>query len=182
MQKIPTGPRSATDLVRRVLAGFSIEGVTEVHSRRSPNGLQTIVFLDSAADGDTVLTYLTGAFGDIKVAGHLGSNFISLAFRSMNITAAEELAYEVKRADDNAARYYHAASTGDLHRWLSPTYSDVTWVDAWTKGRRISQMQRELAVRHAELCTDIRHDVFEDERGEDVASHVAEHLRKLRGL
>lgn len=97
------------------------------------------------------------------------------------LAQAEAEAHRANDADDNAARTYRTVTRRDLHMWLSPTYQHATTVDTWTKARRLRQMQERLAVLDAELCTMIAHDVFEDENGEDVAGHVAEHLRLLRG-
>ena len=83
-------------------------------------------------------------------------------------------------ADDNATRFYRTVTRRTLLTWLSPDYQHATVVDAWTKARRLRQIQERLAVLDAELCTMVAHDVFEDDKGEDVAGHVAEHLRLLR--
>jgi hypothetical protein len=97
----------------------------------------------------------------------------------------EDEAYALDTLDANAARYYHAARTVDLRRWLGSweEYADAhPEIGAWEKGRRVRQMQAELAVRDAELCRRDDHDHFGfgTEQGEDAAGHVAAHLAELR--
>jgi hypothetical protein len=86
-----------------------------------------------------------------------------------------EAAHSMDRADRNAQRYYRAARTVDLRRWLSPTYENASPVDPWTKARRTRLMRAELASRDAELCRS--HDHYDRFGGanENVASHVAAH-------
>jgi hypothetical protein len=94
----------------------------------------------------------------------------------------EAEAHRINDEDDNAARYYHyTATTRDLAAWLTPPVSNAAGLaDEWTRGRRIRQMQAELAGRLAELCMRPEHfDAFGDPPNEDADGHVAAHLAML---
>lgn len=178
MMNLPTSPRTATTLVKSVLKGM--DGIGEVHSRYSPKGVQTIVYLTASANFDAALIFLRGAFADVVVRGS-ETGFISISFRPWSIEQDEIEAHSIDHADRNARRCYRAARDVDLRRWLSPTYENASPVDPWTKARRTRQMQTELASRDAELCR--RDDHFDrfgfGETNEDVAGHVAAHLAEL---
>lgn len=100
-----------------------------------------------------------------------------------NLVNAEILAYSMDRADRNAQRYYRAARTVDLRRWLlRPAEMLPVSLDLWTIERRTRLMQAELASREAELCRrDDHYDRF-GELNENIAAHVAEHQRECELL
>lgn len=78
MQDVPRSARAATAMVRQVLTG--VDGIREVHTDWCTNTLHTVAHLTGAADGDAVLAFLTGAFQDMKVTGHLDARFVSVGF------------------------------------------------------------------------------------------------------
>lgn len=85
MPNLPTTPRSATNMVRKVLHG--VDGISAVRTTWQTDALGTIVFLTPDVDGKAVLAYLAAAFVDVKVSGHLGYDFIGIAFPLPNSTA-----------------------------------------------------------------------------------------------
>jgi hypothetical protein len=85
-------------------------------------------------------------------------------------------------ADENAQRCYRVATVGDLYSWLSPV-PNGQFADTWLVRRRVDLMRRELAKRQAERCMSTDHfGRFGDDAAQDVAGHVAKHLRLLRGV
>lgn len=96
------------------------------------------------------------------------------------VRRAHAEAYEMNRADDNAARAYRVMRTYDLQRGVCAGRSPHAVLDDWTRARRVRLMQTELAGREAELCRMPEHfDAFGDPPNDDAAAHTAAHLAML---
>jgi hypothetical protein len=176
---------STTRMVKAVMSSYAdqITSVTTRHVMVGDCRQQTIVMLNATGweNGEHIHTFAVGAFPEAKVTLS-PAGFLSISWPHVTAEMLAE-ADEMNRADDNATRFYLAARRVDLRRWLSPTYYLMsTPNDPWTKARRIRQMQARLAVLDAEVCTRVACDRFwpGDDQPEDVAAHVAEHLRLLR--
>lgn len=114
---------------------------------------------------------------------HVRQQAFHIRYYSLELARrAHAEAYEMNRADDNAARAYRVMRTADLQSGIHAGRSPHAVLDDWTRARRVRLMQAELAVRQAELCTMAEHfDAFGDAPHDDATGHVAEHLRLLRG-